>query len=217
MLRIVGMAAAGVVTAFVTLSAPAAQAQLASCEVGQAVAVKNFRDKWIPAVIVAVDPGKPYPCRVHPLGYTEYENSSWAASMLKPRSAATEPPGGLTSDPYLQAAQGQGGQGQATVGKRGVKPGVIVPGLYECYALTSGHLSPRLTLNINIVDASHYRDAAGGAGTYTYDAGSGAISFSGAGLNGQRATYSMPANPPTARNPATITYVVSGDSCDLKF
>lgn len=96
-------------------------------------------------------------------------------------------------------------------------PGRIVPGVYECYALTSGRLSPRLTLNIDIVDDSNYRDAAGGAGTYTYDASSGAIAFSGGGLEGQQAKYAQPSNPPTARNPPTITYVVSGDSCDLKF
>ncbi|HTR83760.1 MAG TPA: hypothetical protein VMI56_04745 [Reyranella sp.] len=189
------------------IAAGPAAAQLSSCQVGQAVAAKNFRDRWAPAVVIAVEPGKPYPCRVHMLGYNDLEQQSWAPSMLRPASAATEPPGALTSDPWLQKVQGKAAP---------AKPGAIIPGAYECYALTGGRLSPRLTLNFTIVDGRNYRDASGASGTYSFDAGSGGIVFTGAGLNGQRATYSQPATPPTRNNPPNVTYVVSGDSCDLK-
>ena len=67
-----------------------------------------------------------------------------------------------------------------------------------CYALTSGRLSPRLALNCTIVDDSHYRDAAGGAGSYTFDGSSGRL------------------DPPTRNAPPNITDAVSGDSCDLQ-
>lgn len=188
-------------------SLPAGAQGLASCQVGQRVAMKNFRDKWVPAVVVAVDPSKPYPCRVHPLGYTEYQNESWPPSMLRPASAATEPPGALASDPYLRQAQG---------GRPASRPGRVLPGSYECSALSGGRLSPRMALNFSIADGGRYRDVSGAAGTYRFDPGSGAIAFSGAALDGQRGRYEQPTTPPTRNQPPTVTLDVSHDSCELR-
>ena len=179
-----------------------------SCNVGQRVAMPaGFQDKWLDAVVVRVDAGKPYPCRVHPLGYLDTMDQSFSASMLKaPGTIKTEPVGNLANDPHLLALQG----------KQAFKPSKIVQGAYECYALSSGHLSPRMALNFSIQSDSRYADVSGAAGNYAFDAGSATLVFHGAALDGQRATYAQPSDPPNKNTPPNVTFVVSGDSCDLK-
>ena len=185
-----------------------AAAQLKSCSVGDRVASPaGHHDKWLQSVVVKVDPASPFPCRVHPLGYAFTMEESFKPSMLKAMGAIqTEPVGGMSNDPYLLTAQG----------KQAFKPSSIVPGSYECYALSSGRLSPRLALNFAILDGSNYRDFSGAAGTYRFDAASGGLVFNGAALAGQRATYAQPSNPPTRNAPPAVTFAVSGDTCDLK-
>ncbi len=185
-----------------------ASAQLQQCHVGDKVAsAAGFQDKWLQSVVIAVDPKSPYPCRVHPLGYASTMEQSFKPSMLKAVGAvATQPVGGLANDPYLLAAQG----------KKAFKPSSLVRGSYECYALSGGRLSPRMALNFTVLDGRNYKDAAGASGTYSFEATSGAMLFSGAALNGQHASYAQPSDPPSRNTPPAVTFTVSGDSCDLK-
>jgi hypothetical protein len=96
------------------------------------------------------------------------------------------------------------------------KPSAVLAGNYECYALTGGRLSPRGGLNFTILAGGTYRDAANTAGTYSFDAASSGIVFTGAGLDGQRASYAQPSTPPVKRAPPAVTFALSGDSCDLQ-
>lgn len=206
------------------------------CQAGNLVAMPA-QGRWLMALVVAVgatdDPN--LPCQVHPLGFEERAVFPFASSDLAAFFAATEPLGGHLPDAYFVriarqlAASQQQPLAEAPLPFPKLEPLVQpqaaprpqaqghapLPGLYECYALTSGHLSPRLALNLTIVDGASYRDYQGGAGQYTID-GAGTITFVGAALNGQRARYSQPSTPPTRNRPPNITYVVSGDSCDLK-
>jgi hypothetical protein len=186
----------------------APQSSGGACKVGDRVAMPaGYQDKWFDAVVVAVDPSKPYPCRVHPLGYADTMNESFSPSMLKvPGTVKTEPVGNLTNDPQLLSLQG----------KRAFKPSKVLEGAYECYALSAGRLSPSMALNFRILGGGRYTDVAGASGTYTFDAASGAMVFEGAALNGQRANYAQPSNPPSRNTPPNVTFVVSGDSCDMK-
>lgn len=206
------------------------------CQAGNLVALPVGAG-WQMAVVVSVDANGS--CRVHPLGDEEDAVFPFPSSSLAAFFAATEPLGEHLPDVYfvriarqLAAAQKQAQkqaqpQAEAPLPFPKLEPLVEtppparggrtpLPGLYECYALTSGHLSPRLALNLTIVDGASYRDYRGGAGTYTID-GAGTITFVGAALNGQRAKYSQPSTPPTRNQPPNVTYVVSGDSCDLRF
>lgn len=211
------------------------------CKAGDLVAVESpNHDGYLMAVVVQVDPQKhPFlPCLVHPIGYPD--NAAWPnkPADLAIFFAATLPAGNNLPDPYFEAFTEQVRQRlSATVNAQvrqqlpkldaDPQPQLVqaqapasggrspIPGLYECYALTSGHLSPRLALNLTIVDGQTYRDFQGGAGRYTID-GSGTMTFVGAALSGQRARYSQPSTPPTRNRPPNVTYVVSGDSCDLK-
>ena len=178
-----------------------------SCKIGDRVAMPaGYQDKWLDAVVIAVDASKPYPCRVHPLGYLDTMDESFSASMLKaPGSVKTEPIGNLGNDPQLLALQG----------KQAFKPSQVLQGAYECYALSSGHLAPRMALNFKILGAGRYSDVAGAAGSFDFDARSLGIVFRGAALDGQRATYAQPGNPPSKNSPPNVTFVTSGDSCDL--
>jgi len=184
-----------------------ATASQSMCKVGDRVAMPaGYQDKWLDAVVIAVDASKPYPCRVHPLGYLDTMDESFSSAMLRaPASIKTEPVGNLANDPRLLALQG----------KQAFRPSKVLQGAYECYALTSGHLSPRLALNFTILGPNSYRDAAGASGGYDFDAASLGLVFRGAALDGQRATYAQPSNPPNKNTPPNVTFVTSGDSCDL--
>ncbi|MBS0547972.1 MAG: hypothetical protein JSR24_09490 [Proteobacteria bacterium] len=209
---IAAAASGGVMLAAFCLGLPAtARAQLASCQVGQRVAYKNHYDKWTPGVVIAVNPGSPYPCRVHRLGANDLEQESWPASGLRPPEAATEPVGPDTTDPWLRGAGGRAApqQPHAVPGGRAA---AVLRGNYECYNFGR----PRIMLNLSILDARTYRDSSGTTAHYSFDPATGMIVFQGGILDGQRATFAQPTNPPSARNPPTITYQVSGDSCDLK-
>ena len=184
---------------------PARAQGLAQCSVGEQVAA-SYGGKWLHSVVVAVDPGNVYPCRVHPLGYLDTMNTSWAPSMLRPLSEVNAPLGGLQSDPWLAKMQG----------RQPFKATAILHGSYECYALSGGRLSPRLALNFQVTGPGRYTDWGGKSGTFQFDPGSGGILFHGAALDGQRATYEQPTNPPSRNEPPRVTFAVSGDSCDLK-
>lgn len=180
-------------------------AQGGQCTVGQRVAVPaGYKDQWYQAVVIAVDPSKPYPCRVHPLGYASTEEQSFAPSMMRDPSAATLPIGADSTDPYL------------TGGQQPAKPARILPGSYECYTGTGGALHSAMGENFTILDGSNYRDTAGAAGTYRFDAASGTVAFQGGALNGQRGVYQQPSTPPIKNRPPTVTIQASGDACDLK-
>ena len=174
------------------------------CQPGKRIAAPTgFKDQWVQAVILDVDPRSPIQCRVHPLGYATTMDNSWPAAMLKPPSAATMPIGPDTSDPYL------------TGGRQAIKPTAIAPGLYQCSARSGGQLVARLDLAFTIVDGRTYRDATGGTGTYLFDAATGGIAFQGGKLNRLSGMYEQPTTPPIKGRPPTVTLAVSGDSCDL--
>jgi hypothetical protein len=88
----------------------------------------------------------------------------------------------------------------------------LYPGPYECWHFSTAAMME----NFTILDGSHYTDAAGNAGTYQFNAGTGDVSFAGGALDGQQASYSQAATPPTADNPPTVNLKVSGDHCQRR-
>lgn len=78
-------------------------------KVGDRVAMPaGYSDKWLDAVIIRIEPGSPYPYRVHPLGYVDTMDQSFSAQTLKPPGTVkTEPIGGIKDDPHLMAIIGQ--------------------------------------------------------------------------------------------------------------
>lgn len=196
-----------IAAAVLVAASSGAQAQLASCQIGQVVASPTgFANKYNQSVVIAVTPGHPFPCRVHPLGYPATMDESFKPTMLRAAgSVPTEPVGGVADDPHLLALKGQ----------KAFKASVVARGSYECWGAGSGgQLSARMALNFTILDASHYRDWGGNAGTYSFDAASGAVTFQGAALGGQRGLYKQAVNPPTKTTPAQVFFQPSGDGCD---
>jgi hypothetical protein len=184
-----------------------APAQNANYKVGDRVAAPFVGTQYLDSVVVRVDPDSPYPYRVHPLGYLDTMDTSFPASMLKARgSVATQPVGGMADDPWLMKVSGAAA----------FHASALYPGKYECWTLSSGgsaSLEAAMGLNFEILGASQYRDSAGALAGYQFDAGSGSIIFQGGALDGQKATYQQVSDPPTANQPPTVTFVVSGDSC----
>jgi hypothetical protein len=190
------------------LAAGPAQAQgLAQCTVGQVVASPaGYANKYLQSVVIAVTPGHPFPCRVHPLGYPSTMEESFKPAMLRaPASQPTEPVGGVADDPHLLAFKGQ----------KPLKASHVAAGAYECWGAGSGgQLSARMALNFTILDGSRYRDWGGNGGSYSFDAGSGTVTFKGAALDGQRGLYKQAVDPPTKSKPAQVFFQPSGDGCD---
>ncbi|HEY1633093.1 MAG TPA: hypothetical protein VGF56_17390 [Rhizomicrobium sp.] len=174
---------------------------LAAYRVGDRVAMPaGFGDKWMDAVVIKVDPSSPYPYRVHPLGYLDTMDQSFSETMLKARGAiATMPVGGIRNDPWLLKA----------TGAKAFHPAGLMTGKYECWHGTEASMA----LNFEVLDAHRYRDSGGMAGSYDFNAGSGALVFHGGGLNGVQARYEQASNPPTKSQPPTVTLKVSGDTC----
>jgi len=175
-------------------------------KVGNRVAMPaGYSDKWLDAVVVAIDPGKPFPYRVHPLGYSPYADESFKASMLKaPGTVKTEPIGGIKDDPYLLAITGQ----------KKFQPTKLIAGGYECWTLSGGRLQASMAVNFTIVDETTYHDAGGNRGSYRFDPASATLVFQGGGLDGVRGTYAQASNPPTASQPPSVTLTPSGDVCE---
>lgn len=181
----------------VALAARSADAQLASCKVGDQVAMQvGYEGKWLPAVVVAVDSSKPFPCRVHPTGYASTMDQYFHPSMLKPASAASAPPAGKPQQAAAPAPPPAPPPAAA--------PGGPPVGSYQCYHLGA----PRQGLNFTIVDGTRYKDWSGTGGTYSFAGGT--LQFRGAGLDGLRAAYAP------SRGRYTATFDVTGDSCDLR-
>lgn len=184
-------------------AAAPAQAQLASCQVGQRVAMPaGYGGKWLNAVVIEVNQNNaPYICRAHPLGYTPYANANHMPKQLRdPASVTMEPIGGIVDDPYLLAAQG----------KKATKATSVATGHYDCAAFTGtvtsgGHLVARPNLEFTILDGRGYQDAFGARGTYAFDAASGSMAFHGGALDGQRGAY----------KPSEFNFDVSHDTCTL--
>ncbi|MDE2227803.1 MAG: hypothetical protein KGL11_02025 [Alphaproteobacteria bacterium] len=178
-------------------------------KVGDRVAA-NFGTGYLDSVIVRIDPRNAYPYRVHPFGFEDTMDSSFAASDLKPYgSVPTKPVPGATNDPKFLALQG----------KKPFQPTKVYPGAYECWTLSGGgaaSLQPAMQLNFTILDDRRYRDVAGTTGSYRFDPATATLVFQGGTLNRQRARYEQIANPPTAAQPPKVTLLVSGDSCDRR-
>ncbi len=200
------LAAALLLSALVSMTGPAL-AENAKYKVGDRVAAPFVGTQYLDSVVVRVDADSPYPYRVHPLGYLDTMDTSFPASMLKaPGSVATQPVGGMADDPWLMKISG----------KTAFQAGALYPGKYECWTLSAGgsvSLEAAMGLNFEILSASQYRDSAGATASYQFDTGSGGIVFQGGALDGQKATYEQVSDPPTANQPPTVTFVVSGDSC----
>ena len=191
-------------------AAPAAgqAATPAQYKAGDRVAMPSGSGKWLDAVILSINADKaPFPYRVHPLGYTPYMDAQFSAQQLRPQGAVmTQPVGGIVDDPYLLAAQG----------KQAFRPTQVYPGVYECFTRTNGQLVSAAILNFTIVDRTTYRSVSGGGGQYHFDAATGAVTFRGGGLTGQRATYAQASNPPVRSQPPEVRLGASGDYCQLK-
>jgi hypothetical protein len=75
--------------------------------------------------------------------------------------------------------------------------GAVAPGSYECWAFNS----PRLTLNFTVTGPGTYRASDGSNGSFTFDAGSGRVTFTGylaeALPAGFSAVYHEPKRRPT--------------------
>ncbi|MBS0540021.1 MAG: hypothetical protein JSR47_14745 [Proteobacteria bacterium] len=56
---------------------------LTSCKEGDRV-LASHEGRWIPALVIAVDPEAKYPCKVHLLGRPPSLDASFAAWMLRP-------------------------------------------------------------------------------------------------------------------------------------
>ncbi|HTR87214.1 MAG TPA: hypothetical protein VMI56_22215 [Reyranella sp.] len=195
-----------ILSAAILLGAGSANAQgLAGCKVGDYVAA-SFGGKWLPSVVVAVDPSNVYPCRIHPLGYMDTMDTSWAPSMLRPYAAATVPIAPYPDDPWVMKMKGQ----------QAFRPDNVLPGAYECYALTGGRLEARFAMNFKVVGGFRYTDWEGKPGMFDFDPGTGDMLFHGAAHDGHRASFKQPSNPPTRNAPPNVTFQMSGDSCDLK-
>ena len=175
--------------------------------VGDRVAAPFIGTDYLDSVVVRIDPSSPYPYRVHPLGYLDTMDTSFPASMLKaPGSVPTKAIGGVADDPWLMKVNGT----------TKYQPAALFPGKYECWTLSSSgsaSLEAAMGLNFEILDGNQYRDSAGSVANYQFDAGSGNLVFQGGALGGQKAAYEQVSNPPTASQPPTVTFAVSGDSC----
>ena len=183
----------------------ASAAWAADYKVGDRVAIPTgFNDKYYDSVIVRIDPANPYPYRVHPLGFLDTMDTNYSAVMLKaPGSVPMMPDGGIKNDPWLMKM----------TGTKAFHATTLYPGKYECYTFTDGELTPAGILNFQILGPHHYRDINGHVADYSFDAKSATLVFHGGTLNGQAATYEQTANPPAKTQPPTVTFKVSGDSC----
>jgi hypothetical protein len=193
------------------LAATATAAAAATYKVGDRVAVPTgFNDKYYDSVVVAVDPSRPYPFRVHPLGFLDTMDSSYSAAMIRPRGSVTlMPVGGIKNDPWLMKI----------TGAKAFHPTALYAGKYECWTLSGGgsaSLEAAAILNFEILDAHRYRDVRGTVASYSFDAKTATLVFHGGTLNGQAARYEQASNPPTKSQPPNVTFKASGDSCDRR-
>jgi hypothetical protein len=83
-------------------------------------------------------------------------------------------------------------------GAQTTRGGPLAPGSYECWAFSS----PRMGLNFTITGPGAYRGAEGGTGAFSYDAATGAITFTsgplaGAMPTGFRVIYEVRRGKPT--------------------
>ena len=199
----------GLIAGVALLAAPwAAQAQLADCKVGDRVAMPaGWGNKYLQAVVVALNPPNyALRCKVHPLGYAPYADTSFKPESLKaPGTVMTEPLGGVVDDPYLLAAQG----------KQAYKASRVLPGHYQCATFSDRRLEARPSLEFTILDDGRYQDAFGASGRYLFDAGSGGLVFHGGALDGQRGAYTQASDPPVKSQPPKFVYDVSHDTCTL--
>lgn len=179
-------------------------AQAQDWKVGDRVAMPaGYADKWLDAVVIRIDPGKPYPYRVHPLGYEDTMDQSFDAKSLKATgSIKTEVIATAKTDPVLLKLSGA----------KPFHPTKLYRGAYECWSW--GHAA--MMLNFSIVDGDSYRDVSGKSGHYSFDADSGKLQFKGAALDGVQGSYTQSANPPLAQQPPTVTIAPSGDECQAK-
>ena len=92
--------------------------------------------------------------------------------------------------------------------------GPIERGAYECYAFNGGRLHTRMGLNFSVTGASSYTGVDGKAGSFTLDAGTGAMLFKGGALDGQHARY----DARNAKHQSSVNFVNArgerGDECD---
>ncbi len=111
------------------------------------------------------------------------------------------------------AAHGPSGQSASSSVQSSDSQSTVPTGLYECSTLSDGELQAAASENFTIVDASNYTDAGGNQGTYALDGNT--ISFQGAALDGQRATYT--AGVVGSNNPPSIAILMPdgnpGDTC----
>ncbi|HEV2561986.1 MAG TPA: hypothetical protein VGT78_07575 [Rhizomicrobium sp.] len=183
----------------------ASAAFAADYKVGDLVASPDgFNDKYYESVVIAVDPTNTFEYRVHPLGFLNTMDESFMGKQLHAvGSVPMMPQGGILNDPWLLKVKGI----------KAYHPTTLYRGKYECVTLTDGELVSAAILNFEILDAHRYRDLSGNVFSYSFDANSSTLVFHGGGLNGQVATYEQTANPPAKTQPPTVTFKVSGDSC----
>lgn len=110
-------------------------------------------------------------------------------------------------------SHGSSAQSASSSGQSSDSQSTVPTGLYECSTLSDGELQAAASENFTIVDASNYTDVGGNQGTYALDGDT--ISFQGAALDGQRATYT--AGVVGSNNPPSIAILMPdgnpGDTC----
>jgi hypothetical protein len=100
-----------------------------------------------------------------------------APSQPKPQPQAPAPAQPKPQPPVRPQPQPAAPRPPATTGAH---PGAVALGSYECWAFSS----PRMLLNFTILSASRYKDSEDATGSYTYDTGTGRITFTSGLLNG---------------------------------
>ena len=94
--------------------------------------------------------------------------------------------------------------------------GSVVPGKYECFSYSGGHLYSAMSENFTIAGAGSYTDWAGNRGTFTLAGNT--VTFQGGALSGHRAKYTP--GVPGSNNPPHIALLMAdgnpGDTCDGK-
>lgn len=109
---------------------------------------------------------------------------------------------------------------QALRGKKIFKPSRVLPGIYRCRGVGGAYKGalpvPRLGAFFTILDGSRYRDAFRVYGTYTFSMELGTIVFRGGARDGHRAAYEQRSEKPTRKQPPTVTFAASGDTCELR-
>lgn len=167
----------------------------------------GFNNPMSPASVHGMIDGNPAQCSIGGAAQNIQQPQQAAGPAQAPQAKAAQPtpfhyPGLYADMPKYKAPAPGGG---------------ITLARYECYTYSGGRLQSAMSENFTLTDGSHYTDAGGASGSYTYSAASGHITFNGGALSGHTATF-RPGVQPFKNHPPTVVFPLrdgsDGDTCD---